>query len=104
MVKGDKPGTRTSHPELEEIKLLAEKNPDKALSELEALDLSLLPKRLTAEVYWLISECYLKKQLFTRALMIRQKAVDLDPALQHILSSKEIFDSVDRVLLFGIQR
>ena len=86
---------------LEQIKQTISSNPDKALKELESMNLSMLPKKSAAEVYWLISECLLKEQKFMKALAARQLAVDLDPDVLCLAGSAAIFEKVDKVIKYG---
>lgn len=99
-VVGEAPKVELSN--LEEIKKSAQQTPEDALKELEKLDLTIYPKKQTAEVYWTISEFYLKQKKYMRAQILRQKAVDLDPSLEASISSMEIFKIVDKVVKYGI--
>jgi tetratricopeptide (TPR) repeat protein len=87
---------------LQEVREAARSEPDEALKLLESIDLSLYPKKQAAEVYWMLSDCYLQQKKYLRAQILRQKAVDLDSELQAIVSSVEIFKVVDKVVKYGI--
>lgn len=87
---------------LQEIRDAARQEPDEALKLLEAIDLSLYPKKQAAEVYWMLSDLYLHQKKYIRAQILRQKAVDLDPGLKALISSIEIFNVVDKVVKYGI--
>ena len=97
---GETPNVAES--KLLQIKEAAKREPDEALKLLEKIDLSVYPKKQAAEVYWIISEYYLQQRKYLRAHILRQKAVDLDPELQAIVSSPEIFKIVDKVVKYGI--
>ena len=101
MLVGEPPVEKITSKELENIRELMDKDLEKAFEELEKLDVSLFPKKQTAEIYWLMSECYLRVRKYVRSHLLKQKAVDLDPSVQCIVTSWDSYSKINQVIQFG---
>lgn len=83
---------------LDEIKNKMETDVEEALEILIALDVAQFPKRQVAEVYWMLHECFLRQHKYMRSLLLKQKALDLDPSLACLVSQQTRFQLVDKVI------
>ena len=98
---GEVPAEKQTCKELAHIHELMAEDLEKAFEELEKIDVSLFPKKQTAEIYWLMSECFLRARKYIRAHLLKQKAVDLDPSVQCIVTSPDTYSKIDKVIRFG---
>jgi tetratricopeptide (TPR) repeat protein len=87
---------------LSNIRDMVGKDIDGALSALTSLDLTPYPKRLTADIYLLLAEAYLHRGRYMQAALCRQRAVDIDPSIEHIVCDKKNIERIDKIIDIGI--